>query len=125
MFKTHTRLDKFVNDLFDSHWDQLSWKTTYERYLRLPVVSRDNNGVEIKLTLPGYERDDLEISIEDNILTVETVKDHTDDVTPFTKQFELFEDIDVKTCEAKMKAGILTILFKYKKNDKKNKIIVK
>ena len=131
MFFTNPKLEKLVDDIFNNNTSKFSTMFSsasseiLKRYYDLPVVSRDENGVEIKLTLPGYEREDLEISIEDDELVVSTVENVSDSIDEFERTFKLMEDIDESSCAASMKAGILTISFQYKKPKKSKKIIIK
>ena len=125
MFFTNTRLEKLVDDIFENNTSRFSPmfnSTIVKRYYDLPTVSRDENSIEIKLTLPGYEKEDLEISTNENELLIKTTENLSDSLKSFDRNFELMEDADISTASAEMKAGILTISFNYKKAKKAKKI---
>jgi HSP20 family molecular chaperone IbpA len=125
MFFTNTRLEKLVDDIFENNTSRFSPmfnSTIVKRYYDLPTVSRDENSIEIKLTLPGYEKEDIEISTNENELLIKTTENLSDSLESFDRSFELMEDADISTASAEMKAGILTISFNYKKAKKAKKI---
>ncbi len=127
MFFTNPRLEKLVDDIFENNSSRFSPmfnSTIIKKYYDLPIVSKDEDGIEIKLTLAGYEKEDLEISIEDNLLTISTIENLSEALESFKRSFEIDENLDPKSGTANMKAGILTILFSYKKPKKVKKIII-
>lgn len=127
MFYSNSTLDKIVDNFFSNTCENLSMfnSTIIKKYYDLPSIVRDENGVEIKLTLPGYEKEDLEISIHGDILTICTVDNISDTIDEFKRTFQLMDDIDQDSCTAEIKAGILKISFKYKKQKKSKKITIK
>lgn len=125
MFFTNPRLEKLVDDIFENNSSRFSPmfnSTIVKRYYDLPTVSRDEDSIEIKLTLPGYEKEDLEISTNENELLIKTTENLSDSLESFDRNFELMEDADISTAHAEMKAGILTVSFNYKKAKKAKKI---
>lgn len=125
MFFTNSTLEKLVDDIFENNSSRFSPmfnSTIIKKYYDLPIVSKDEDGIEIKLTLAGYEKEDLEISIEDNLLTISTIENLTETLESFERSFEIDEKIDSKSGTANMKAGILTISLNYKKPKKAKKI---
>ena len=77
---------------------------------------------QLQLYLDHNEKEDLEISIEDNLLTISTIENLTETLESFERSFEIDEKIDSKSGTANMKAGILTISLNYKKPKKAKKI---
>lgn len=125
MFFTNPRLEKLVDDIFNNNTSKFSPmfnSTIIKKYYDLPIVSKDENGIEIKLTLAGYEKEDLEISIESNLLTISTIENLSENLESFERCFDVSEKLDPKSCIANMKAGILTISLNYKKPKKAKKI---
>ena len=125
MFFTNPRLEKVVDDIFEnstSRFSPMFNSTIIKKYYDLPIISKDENGVEVKLTLAGYEREDLEISIEDGLLKINTIEDLSEDLESVERSFEIDDKLDSKSCTATMKAGILTVSFDYKKPKKAKKI---
>lgn len=124
IFGNINRLDKAFENIFENAQDL--WQNTAVNYGIIPSVSADDDGIELKITLPGYDRENLEVSIEEDILTIETLKDTLDEFQrEFTRSYTIQEDLDKSSCTTTMKAGILKIRFKYKKTEKSKKIIIK
>ena len=78
---------------------------------------------KILLALPGFTKKDIDIQIEDRILTVSSEVEEDGFKSPFSKRFKLANTLDVDTASASMKDGVLTITFD--KNEKSRKIVVK
>lgn len=113
MFFYNSTFDKLIDKILER--EPLTWSYS-NTYHRMPIISKDENGYEIQLTLPGYEKEDLEISIEGDILTIKTTNLGAESsISEFEKSYSLPEDIDVDTCDATMRAGILTITLEFKK----------
>lgn len=124
MFFYNSKLDKLVDSMFNDL--NSTWSSTFTKYEGIPSIVRDEDGMELTLTLPGYERENLEVAIEDDTLTIETLKETlNDDQREFSKAYTILEDIDKSTCTTEMKAGILKIKFKTKEEKKPKKIIIK
>ena len=89
-----------------------------DRYVPTNIL-RDEDGFEIRLAIPGLDRELMEIMIEKNILSVSAKKGSSSDerkfnlkqfdYSNFTKRFELSEGIDKENIEADYKQGILSI----------------
>ena len=125
MFFTSRNLDKLVDDIIYNNVQPL-FKSTITKYTNIPYIERSEDGILIRLELPGYESEDLEISIQDTELTIKTIDGfESDSLDSFERSFELIEDINTNTCSAEMKAGVLRLTFKYKKEKKAKKIIIK
>jgi HSP20 family molecular chaperone IbpA len=128
--KNLDKLDKLVDDIFNNNVSNLSplFKSTITNFTNIPWefpdVEKTDDGVLIKFKFPGYEREDLEISIQDRELTIKTKEGVDDSLDVFKRSFELFEDIDIDTGNAEMKAGILKLTFQYKKEKKAKKITI-
>jgi HSP20 family molecular chaperone IbpA len=78
---------------------------------------------KILLALPGFTKKDIDIQIEDRVLTVSSEVEEDGFRKSFSKRFKLSNTLDVDTASASMKDGVLTITFD--KNEKSRKIVVK
>ena len=86
--------ERFVNDAFFS--------TTQPGY----KVEQDDKAWTVTLDLPGVAREDLAITIEGAIVRIETKAEAK---RQFKAAYELPQDIDVATSEAKLENGVLTL----------------
>tara|TARA_B100000497_G_C7321706_1_gene214580 strand:- start:8 stop:346 length:339 start_codon:yes stop_codon:yes gene_type:complete len=78
---------------------------------------------KIMLALPGFTKKDIDIHIEDRVLTVSSETEEDGFRKSFSKRFKLSNTLDTDTASASMKDGVLTIAFD--KNEKSRKIVVK
>ena len=105
-------MDRFFND-YNRGW---------EAETRKPVVHVENEESKVVLTaeLPGFGPDDIEIQIEENLLTLKALKraekKKEEDRIVFEKSFVLSDDLKRDGVEAEMKNGLLTLeLFRKEK----------
>jgi HSP20 family protein len=85
----------------------------------------------IELDLPGIKKDDIEITTEDNILTISGERKFKDEVKEedyykvesrygkFSRSFTLPEDIDISGIQAKSEDGVLEVVIPKKEDDSK------
>ena len=91
---------------------------------RPPVnIRKDNKIFEMEIAVPGYTKDDLEIIIKDDMLTVKGENKIADfspigeyvlrefDTETFERKFVLAKGIGHKNIEAECKKGILKLTF--------------
>jgi HSP20 family protein len=83
-------------------------------------IIEDDNAFTIELEMPGIEKSDVDINVEDDVLTVETHKDFSDKenvkcmsqefvLENFKRSFTLNHSVDVDKINAKMENGILKL----------------
>ena len=101
-------------------------------------IKENETNYELVMNVPGFEKEDIEISINDGILEVKSEKEETNEnkdndkyiikersSSSFKRCFKLPSDVDVKTISAKMDKGVLTLtLPKVEKDDTSNKITI-
>jgi HSP20 family protein len=90
-----------------------------ERYLAPPVdIYATDDGLVVLADLPGVSTDRLNISVKDDILTIEGRTESTMPGTPvyrefdlpsFFRQFQLADSVDVSNITAAMKHGVLAL----------------
>jgi len=130
-FKTN-KLPTF--DKFDTFMDQ--WKQTFDNDLFLDTfepfrvknasfppyntIKEDENTIRIEMALAGFTKEEIEVTIENNILSIASKKEETDSKDEndyiyrgiakrsFVSRFRLAEHSEVTDCT--LKDGILTIL---------------
>ncbi len=85
-------------------------------------ISEKGNQLIIDAEVPGVKKEDLKITLQDNILTIEGEKKNVSDEDErryyktersygsFKKSFTLPEDVDSEKVDAKFKNGVLEIL---------------
>ena len=109
--------DDFFNDAFftrNNRYDS-------SRYTPAVNVAEDEKEFRIEVAIPGLSREDVRISVEDDVLTVSSErKDNKDEKKTsymrrefthcaFSRSFELPETVNQEGIEATHEAGMLTI----------------
>ena len=82
------------------------------------IVKQGKNKYDIELALAGYSKDDIEVNLEDGVLTIKSKKEDTKEDTKdgeilhkgiakryFSKAFTIADDVEVKGAE--LKDGLL------------------
>ncbi len=108
-------------DWLESFFDSDRLDSSVHRGLPAVNIRENDNGFHIEVSAPGFEKDDFNLEIENEMLkiTAETKveKDHDEDrytlrefgYTNFQRMFSLPESVDSNKIEASYKNGILHI----------------
>jgi HSP20 family protein len=100
-------------------------------------VYKTNDYLIIQSAIAGVKPEDLDVSIENDVLTIKGSREKTAEIEErdyfyqecywgaFSRQIILPEEVDPSRTEAKMKEGILTIKIPRIERQKKRKIIIK
>ncbi|HXG50256.1 MAG TPA: Hsp20/alpha crystallin family protein [candidate division Zixibacteria bacterium] len=106
-----------------------------EQYVTPPVdIYETGDGLVVKADLPGVSKDDLEVRVENNILTIRGKPSHIAPGDPiyreyrlasFFRQFELSEKVDQTKIAADLKHGVLSLTLPKAEEAKPRRIEVK
>ncbi len=91
-----------------------SWAFDYD-------VTRTERGYEVDVPVPGYGPSDIEISYQDNVVTVSGKTERRN----FSRSFTVPEDVDADQIEARVRDGMLTLLLDRRPEMQPKKILVK
>ena len=117
MFDLLTRkndLSPLFTDLFDD-----VWRTTNNLSRNLGVelpynVKETENDYTLEISLPGFEKSDLNIRVENDLLTISHNNDQSSETFTwkhsFTKSFNLPKYVNTKKVSATLENGILNIV---------------
>ena len=104
---------------------------TTNEYPPYDIIKDDDYNFKIEMALAGFNKKDIEVEVTENLLTVKSVKENTQDnknvykgisYRKFTREFTIADDIEVK--DAKLEDGLLTIqLERIVPDEKKPKLI--
>jgi HSP20 family protein len=106
-----------------------------ERYITPPVdIYETADGLVVKADLPGVAKEDLDVGVENSLLTIRGKAAHAAPGDPvyreyglvnFFRQFELNERVDQSKISAELKHGVLTLTLPKAEEAKPRKIEVK
>lgn len=88
-------------DLFDQAFDRM--ELSYGSRLKLDET---NTEYSLVLELPGYSQKDLEVSVEDHVLTVRAKNEKRGETK---RALSLWEGIDFEKISGKLENGLLTV----------------
>lgn len=88
-----------------------------------PQINKTDEDYQIYLAVPGLTKDDLKISVKDNILSITYKEEKTDDksysfIRSFKKSYNIPDNVDEKQINGSVENGVLEIILP--KNKKKN-----
>ncbi|HUU87926.1 MAG TPA: Hsp20/alpha crystallin family protein [Candidatus Glassbacteria bacterium] len=117
--------DPFFTDVVDLFYETPSF---IERSVKRTNIINGDNEYRVELAVPGLDKEDIEIKVKDNILTISHEKEETDDKTfyftnSFTKEYTLPDDSDVKGITATVENGILAATIPKDKKKIKERVI--
>jgi len=106
-----------------------------ERYVTPPVdIYENGEGLVVKADLPGVAKENLDVRVENNLLTIRGKPAQVAPGEPiyreyelvnFFRQFELNERVDQSKISADLKHGVLTLLLPKAEEAKPRKIDVR
>jgi HSP20 family protein len=111
-----------MSKLLDMAWNREPGEEMKEGIWQPPVdIFEDKDEVVIKVELPGIDQKDIEIKIEENILTIRGERKHDDSVKKenyhrierfygsFQRTFTLPQNIDQNKIKAVCEKGVLSV----------------
>ena len=124
---THSR-DRFLEGLFPRRWmetlEPFGWRwpmgIDLEHSFRLDILDRDKE-LLVRAELPGVEKDDVEVTISGDYLTIEASREFEEEEKQETfyrselgygklvRTVAVPVEVDVEKVAAELKGGILTI----------------
>jgi HSP20 family protein len=121
VIRTYHRVPNIIDELFGN--DTSGGRTESHTLRCKPAVNviEQDNAFQIDVAAPGFERSELKVTIDKNLLTISSVPAQKQEETKakflkkeyatpsFTRSFELPENIDADKIEASHKNGVLSI----------------
>jgi len=92
-------------------------------------IIQNEDWTELRIALPGLNKKDINIQLEDNVLKISSSKEEKElkkdsaillkefDYSNFQLEYKLTDNVDTDKIEAKYKNGILTIKLPFKKEE--------
>ena len=104
------------------------------RFIVPPVdIYETKEGLTVIVDLPGVAKENVQIAVEDHVLTIEATPEKSVLIDPFFteftlrrfyRQFQLGEEVDQSKISADLKHGVLTVRLPRAESSKPRKIAV-
>jgi len=105
---------------FDSMLDKFLLN---EDYLDQNVkIKTNDNGYDVNVILPEFNKKDVEVSYENNILKITAINDGNLFTKKFEEHLQLNKDVDVDKVKSKLVNGVLKIELPFAENEKRKLI---
>lgn len=119
-----------------SLWNDLdNWNKVFKSYdstknTPIDIIENDKSYI-VKVDVPGFEKEEISISVDDNILTIQGEKKQENDdskenyirkeryYSSFSKSISLYDNIDTNKINAELKNGILDLTLPKKTTQEK------
>jgi len=82
------------------------------------------NGFMLEVELPGVKKENLDLQVEKNILTVKATRERKDSKVTYERSFRLADDIDTDNIKVSMENGILAFALAKKQQASARKLEV-
>lgn len=120
-FNREPAYTSLFNRFFEGEFNQQS-------FVPMANVQENENGFDLKLVVPGYTKEQVKISLDENILTVsaeienkQEEQEYTQEFSfgSFSRSFRLPKNIEVDAIKANQENGILSIQIPKRKEEPK------
>ena len=97
-------LDNSLDQFFPRFFNVSAWD---DEYVYPYTTKRVKDGYQLRMNVPGFSKDDIQVSVEGGRLKINGVL--KEEKQEFEHSFTLSDDIDSNKIEAKVKDGVLLI----------------
>ena len=121
-----SHVDHLLNDFFNTNGNTDRLEKKELRYSPLTNVFESDEKIVLELLVPGFEKEQINLSVENNVLTVKSelpekeAANQEENKAPkfskvefelknFEKKFRLSDKLDQEKIQAEFKNGILTV----------------
>jgi HSP20 family molecular chaperone IbpA len=84
-------------------------------------VTRTENGYEVEIPVPGYKAEDVDVTFQDDVISVSAKSDRRS----FSRSFTVPEDVDPDTIAARVSNGMLVLTLSRRPEAQPRRISVK
>lgn len=122
-----SELNRFVNhalsgELAECDNDSCDTRVSKE----IEAISNDTDGWKLRLALPGYTKDEVQLSVDEHFLTIaaETEDEERSFLGKEQRRVRISDDVDSENIQAKLENGILFLKIPRRVKAEPKKIVV-
>lgn len=113
-----TLFNEYLPSIFDDYYFDKGIN-----YLPKIKINKEKNGYELKFALPGLKKDDINIKVNNGIISISYSKETSTFVSKFKKSYNIPSDIDTDNISGKFEDGILNVKLPIKEEIITEKVI--
>ena len=83
-----------------------------------------DNGFMLEVELPGVKKEDLDIQVEKNIITVKATRNRKESKSTYERSFRPADDIDTENIKETLENGVLSLKKKKKQTAAARKLTI-
>ena len=83
-----------------------------------------DNGFMLEVELPGVKKEDLDIQVEKNIITVKATRNRKESKFTYERSFRLADDIDTENIKVSLENGVLSFALSKKQTAAARKLTI-
>lgn len=97
-------------------------ENTQNKNVPISSINEKENGYEVEVELPGVRKENIEISIEKNLLSVSATRKKGEMELSYKRDFRISDEIDSNEIKASFENGLLVLKLSKKKQTEAKKI---
>lgn len=110
-----------LSDIFDAFFGDSFLLVMEPVYRPLVNVRETSSDYQLEMSVPGYSKNDIQLTVEDQVLTIRGSHQEASDektifhrkefnLSEFCRSFELSDDIDIEKIHAQHEKGVLQVI---------------
>jgi HSP20 family protein len=113
-----------LNRIFDSLLDYARNDEQAKAYSPKSYLSEDNGIYTLEVELPGVKKEDINVSVEANLLRISAVRKRGEDEFKYEREYHLSNEVDSANIKAANENGILTLTLSRKPEAQSKQIAI-
>jgi HSP20 family protein len=122
-----SELNRLVNQtLAPASVDRQDSQRSQHKRPTIEALSDDDEGVKLRLELPGFNKDEVKLSIDEGVLAIvaETEDEQRSFLNKQERRLKVSEEMDVENIAAKLENGILYLAIPHREKEEPKTIKV-
>lgn len=124
-YRNLSAVDRLFDSIFHGNSDSNS-ADQLQKYTATPVadVWEEKGSFLVELELPGVRKEDIDINVEDGVLSVQAKRKSARAEVEYVRRFRVADNLDSESINAKYEDGVLRLELKRKQSAVAKKINV-
>lgn len=121
-----SELNRFMNRALTGDLSATCRNGSCDRTEGIESISNDADGWKLRLEFPGYDKDEVNLSVDEDFLTIvaETEDEERDFLGKQERRVRISDDVDTDNIEARLENGILYLKISRRVKAEPKKIVI-